>query len=307
MLTALLTILGLAIFETVSSLDNAIINAQVLNTMQTKARRWFLTWGMAIAVFGVRGLLPLIIVWLLNPSLGLFGSVTATFTGDQPALDAIKQSAPVLLIAGGIFMVFLFMHWLFLEVKQATFAYEAYLGQHKSWFYAVISILLAVMVWLAIQVNDLMAFGAVVGSTVFFISHGFKQHAEAAEKNLLANSTSRSDWSKILYLEAIDTSFSIDGVLGAFAFTLSIPLILVGNGIGAILVRQLTIHNLDKVQKYIYLKNGAMYSIFILGLIMIGHAFGYHIPEWLTPLSTMAIVSYFFYKSTQVLNKNGGS
>ena len=69
----------------------------------------------------------------------------------------------------------------------------------------------------------------------------------------------RSDWSKILYLEAIDTTFSIDGVLGVFAFTLSIPLILIGNGVGAIVLRQLTVSNIDRIKKYAYLKNGAMY------------------------------------------------
>lgn len=301
MLTIILTITGLAIFETVSSLDNAIINAQVLNTMQARARRWFLTWGMAIAVFGVRGLLPLLIVWVLNPSLGLFGSITATFTGDQQALQAIKQSAPVLLMAGGVFMLFLFIHWLFLEIKHTSFAYEPFIRRHGGWFYAVVSVILAVIVGQSINTNNLMAFGAVIGSTVFFITHGFKQHAEAKEKELLESSSAHSDWSKILYLEAIDTSFSIDGVLGAFAFTLSIPLILIGNGIGAVLVRQLTIHNLDRVKKYVYLKNGAMYSIFVLGLIMIGHAFGLHIPEWVSPVITIAIIGFFFWKSVQLI------
>ena len=75
-----------------------------------------------------------------------------------------------------------------------------------------------------------MAFGAVVGSTAFFITHGFKQNAEQREKQLIGNSRGLSDISKILYLEVIDTTFSIDGVLGAFAFTLSVPLILIGNG-----------------------------------------------------------------------------
>ena len=75
-----------------------------------------------------------------------------------------------------------------------------------------------------------MAFGAVVGSTGFFITHGFKQNAAQMEKRMLEGTTDMSDISKLLYLEVIDTTFSIDGVLGAFAFTLLVPLILVGNG-----------------------------------------------------------------------------
>jgi uncharacterized protein len=76
---------------------------------------------------------------------------------------------------------------------------------------------------------------------------------------------------KIIYLEVIDSTFSIDGVVGAFAFTLSVPLILVGKGIGAVVVRQLTVYNLDKIKKYVYLKNGAMYSILVLGFVMLAH------------------------------------
>ena len=106
-----------------------------------------------------------------------------------------------------------------------------------------------------------------------------------------------SDVSKILFLEIIDISFSIDGVLGAFAFTLSVPLILLGNGIGAFVVRELTIGNIERIKKYAYLGNGAMYSVFFLSLVMLGHAFHYPIPEWLSPILTIGTIVYFFLKS----------
>jgi len=160
-----------------------------------------------------------------------------------------------------------------------------------------VSIILAVVVWAALHENPLMAFGAVVGSTAFFITHGFKQNAEQAEKQLLNKGSGLSDISKILYLEVIDTTFSIDGVLGAFAFTLSVPIILFGNGIGAFVVRQLTVGNIDRIKKFMFLKNGAMYSIFFLGLIMVLDSFGFHIPAWLSPVVTFGVVGYFFWKS----------
>ncbi|MDP2845916.1 MAG: DUF475 domain-containing protein, partial [Candidatus Methanoperedens sp.] len=127
------------------------------------------------------------------------------------------------------------------------------------------------------------------------------QNAEMHEKELMGGSSSMSDWSKILYLEVIDATFSIDGVVGAFAFTLSVPRILIGNGIGAFVVRELTISNIDRVKRYIYLKNGAMYSIFFLGVIMVLDSFGAHIPSWLSPVVTISIIGYFFYKSRQCL------
>jgi uncharacterized protein len=288
---------GLVLFETITSIDNAIINAEVLTTMSERAKKWFLTWGLLIAVFALRGLLPFAIVWAVNPSMNPIELVTATFSGDPAIHEAIEKSAPILMAGGGIFLIFLFFHWLFLEPKNFGLKGEKFFYTQGVWFYAVVSIILAAVVWFALQVDPLMAFGAVVGSTAFFITHGFKENASKAEEELLKNKTSKSDWSKILYLEAIDATFSIDGVLGAFAFTLSVPLILIGNGIGAFVVRELTIKNVDRIKQYAYLKNGAMYSVFFLGIIMVMHAFHFDIPEWVSPLITVGTVGYFFLKS----------
>ena len=183
-----------------------------------------------------------------------------------------------------------------MEEKNYGLIGEKFFHSQGVWFYAVVSILLTLIVWLALKENPMMAFGAVVGSTAFFITHGFKQNAEQAEKQLMQGGN-LSDISKILYLEVIDTTFSIDGVLGAFAFTLSVPLILLGNGIGAFVVRQLTIGNIQRIKKYAYLKNGAMYSILFLGTIMLLDSFGMHIPSWFSPLVTFGVVGYFFLKS----------
>ncbi len=299
-LSIILIIIGLILFETISSIDNAVINAEVLSTMSKRARRWFLIYGLFFAVFIVRGMLPWLIIWGANPSLGPIGSLTATFSNDPNIARVIEESSPFLLVGGGVFLIFLFFHWLFIEAKNYGLRGERFFHQHGVWFYAIVSILLTVIVYLSIQKNPIMALGAVIGSTAFFITHGFKQNAEMHEKQLMSGS-SMSDWSKILYLEVIDATFSIDGVIGAFAFTLSVPLILIGNGIGAFVVRELTISNIDRVKRYIYLKNGAMYSIFVLGVIMVLDSFGVHIPEWLSPIVTISVIGYFFYKSRKCL------
>lgn len=296
----ILTVAGLALFEIVSSIDNAIINAEVVSTMSKKARKWFLLWGLLIAVFLIRGLLPLLIVYAVQPSLGLWGALTATFSNDPQVIKAIHQASPLLLIGGGTFLVLLFFHWLFLEPKHYGIKGERFIQSQGVWFYAVASIFLTGLVWLSLQTHPYMAFSAVVGSTAFFITHGFKENAEQQESNLMKKNY--SDLSKILYLEVIDATFSIDGVLGAFAFTLAIPLILIGNGIGAIVVRQLTVGNIERIKKYIYLKNGAMYSILFLGLVMILDSFDIPIPSLLSPLMTFAIVGYFFVLSRKAVN-----
>ena len=297
----LLTVAGLILFETISSVDNAIINAEVLSTMSQKARKWFLFWGLFFAVFLLRGMLPWGIVWATTPSLGPIEALTATFSGDPEISHKVEQSAPILLCGGGVFLVFLFFSWLFLEEKHFGLPGEETLFRYGFWFYAVVSVLLMVIVWFAARRNPMMAFSAVAGSTAFFITQGFKQNAEQAEARLV-HAGNLSDISKILYLEVIDATFSIDGVLGAFAFTLSVPLILIGNGIGAIVVRQITVGNIERIKKYKYLKNGAMYSILFLGLIMLADSFGVHIPQWLSPVVTFGMIGWFFWKSKRAID-----
>ncbi|MFA4957302.1 MAG: DUF475 domain-containing protein [Candidatus Methanoperedens sp.] len=296
----ILIVIGLILFETISSIDNAVINAEVLSTMSQRARRWFLIYGLFIAVFVVRGMLPWLIVWATNPALGPVNAFTATFSDNPDIERAIEESSPFLLVGGGIFLIFLFFHWLFIEAKNYGLRGERFFHKHGVWFFAVVSIILTVIVYLALKKNPFMALGAVVGSTAFFITHGFKQNAEQAEKELMGGGN-MSDWSKILYLEVIDATFSIDGVVGAFAFTLSVPLILIGNGIGAFVVRELTIRNIENVKRYIYLKNGAMYSIFFLGIIMVLDSFGIEIQQWVSPVITITVIGYFFYKSRKCL------
>jgi hypothetical protein len=291
----LLIIAGLCLFETITSIDNAIINAEVLSTMSQKARRWFLVWGLLFAVFVIRGVLPWLIVWMSNPTLGPVGALTATFSSDPAVVSAIEQSAPILLIGGGTFLIFLFFHWLFLEEKAFGIRGERYIATKGVWFFAVVSVLLAAIVWLALGKNPMMAFGAVIGSTAFFIVHGFRQNAEEQERKIISGDI--SDISKIFYLEIIDATFSIDGVLGAFAFTMAVPLIILGNGIGALIVREITVRNVDSIKKYRYLKNGAMYSIFCLGLIMVLDSFGLGIPAFVSPIITFGVVGFFLFKS----------
>src|SRR5690606_6990507 len=124
-----------------------------------------------------------------------------TFSSDPAAGQAIAHTAPMLLAGGGVFLLFLFAHWLFLEEKHYGFIHERHVHKYGTWFYAVMSIALSAIVWLALQSNEMVAFGAVVGSTAFFITHGFKEQAEKKEKDLLESKVDRSDFSKILYLE----------------------------------------------------------------------------------------------------------
>lgn len=305
MFELMLVIVGLIVFEIVSSIDNAVVNADVLSTMKSKkAKRFFLTWGILFAIFIVRGLLPSVIVFLADPSIGVFGALQAMWQSDPGVTAAVDAAAPTVMMAGGMFLLLLWLHWLFMEEKTFGLPLERHIQLYGAvWFYAIAALLLVgVLTWL----NELglenpmhLALAAAVGFSVFFITQGFKENAEKIEQRLIASGeeSAISDWAKVAFLEVIDMAFSIDGVVGAFAFTTVVPLILVGNGIGAIVVRQLTVSNVDRIRSYAYLKNGAMYSIGFLGTVMMLEGFGAHIPSWVSPVVTVLVVGYFFWKS----------
>jgi hypothetical protein len=272
--------------------------------MSAKAKKWFLSYGLIIAVFIIRGILPFLIIWMSNPGLGLFAVLKILSSQNEETMRAIEASSPILMIGGGTFLVFLFFHWLFLEPKNFGLKGELFFHKQGIWFYAVVSVILTSLVIFSTKINPAMAVGAVIGSTAFFITHGFKENAAKMEERMLEGKTKMSDISKILYLEVIDATFSVDGVLGAFAFTLSIPLILLGNGIGAFVVRSLTIRSIERVKKLKYLKNGAMYSIFMLGILMVAESFGIHMPKFVSPIATFVIIGFFLYKSIKEKDNN---
>jgi hypothetical protein len=278
-----------------------------------RAKRFFLTWGIFFAIFVVRGILPSLIVFLADPSIGVFGALQAMWQNDNTVTAAVEAAAPTIMMAGGMFLLLLWLHWLFMEEKTFGLPLERHIQKYGAvWFYALASLLL---VGALVEINRLtienpmyLALAAAVGFSVFFITQGFKENAEKIEQRLIASGeeSAMSDWAKVAFLEVIDMAFSIDGVVGAFAFTTVVPLILIGNGIGAIVVRQLTVSNVDRIRSYAYLKNGAMYSIGFLGTVMMLEGFGAHIPSWISPVVTMVIVGYFFWKSVNEnkLNSN---
>lgn len=299
----LVVVLGLCTFEVISSVDNAIINAHVIKTLPDKFKKFFLFWGLIIAVFAVRGILPFLIVWLANPAFSFTQVIGFVFHPTAEIESYVEQSQSLLLLGGGVYLFMVFLSWLFLEEKKYAFFVEGFIHRQSVWFYAFASLFFTGVVYFSVNVNPILALSAAIGSTAFFITDGFKRNAEEKEKQLLSGNMSA--WSKILYLEVLDATFSIDGVIGAFAFTTSIPLIFLGNGLGAFIVREMTIRGVDTISKFAYLKNGAMYSIGVLGGIMVLEAFGKHYPFWLAPLNTTLLLLIFLGLSIREMKMTG--
>jgi hypothetical protein len=297
---ALIIIFGLILFEVISSVDNAIVNVHILKTVPEKFRRFFLLWGLLLAVFVMRGVLPFVIVWLANAGLP-FSEVWRLVFSD-PALmeEALEHSKPLLLLGGGVYLFFIFLSWLFLEEKKYAFLVEGFIHRQGVWFYATASVFITTVIYFSLVSNPFLALAASFGATAFFLTDGFRKNAEVMERRL-EKKRSMGAWSKLVYLEVLDASFSIDGVIGAFAFTMSVPLILIGNGIGAVVVREFTVRGMELIAKFAYLKNGAMYSIGMLGGLMVLESFGKEFPFWVAPLNTFVLLIVFLGLSLREL------
>jgi uncharacterized protein len=291
------------VFEVVNSIDNAIVNASVLKTMSILWRKRFLLIGILTSVFLVRFILPLIIVWVSVPTLSGQDLILAFLGQSEVAKTAIEMQTPLILMFGGVFLLFLYLHWLFLEKKDPLYVERFLKQKHGVWFFAFAAILLVVVMYLA-RANPMMMLAAAIGSATFFIIYGLKQTAEESERNLVEGKSGISDLSKFAYLEVLDMTFSFDGVIGAFAFTTNLFLILIGIGIGALVVRELTIKGIDTIAKYKYLKNGAMTSIGFLGLFMMIEAFHIELPTVLPIIITFLLVGVAFYQSRRLLAKH---
>lgn len=306
--SAILTIAALAVFEIVNSLDNAVVNSNILCRIKSpKARAFFVTWGMFFSVFLVRGLVPFVLYYIPNAKLGFKAVLNSFWSGDPAVKHAVELMAPNLLMSGGIFLSMLFLHWLLVEEKDLGYAFEVWLSKRgSSWFFGAVG---ALMATIGIIVRTTMhdpnmalnlLLSAVIGMAAFFGVDAIKEYAETTEEKLIDDSGSgpaMSDWAKVLLLEVIDASFSMDGVIGAFAFTLVIPFILIGNGIGAYIVRRLTLGEVDKIANFKLLANGAFYSIGSLSVLMMAEGFGIHVPQYVSPLITFSLVGLFFWKS----------
>src|SRR4030042_4921034 len=99
----IIIVFGLCLFEIISSIDNAVINAHVLATMPERYRKIFLFWGILFAVFVVRGLLPFVIVWMANTELSVSEVFTAAFSGDEEVEGYLEKSKAFLLLGGGTY------------------------------------------------------------------------------------------------------------------------------------------------------------------------------------------------------------
>lgn len=297
-LEALFIAAVLAVLEISLSFDNAIVNASVLKNMTEVWRKRFLTWGMVIAVFGMRLVFPLLIVAVVAKIDPFSALKLAAFKPDEYAKLMISAHLEVAAF-GGTFLLMVALsyfydsekveHWITWIEKPA-----AILGKVEAVEMAVcVVVLVTISHFLPEKENFSFLVSGLAGLITFVAVDGIGAFMEATEDTM--KDMHKASAAMFIYLEVLDASFSFDGVVGAFAITHNLFIIMVGLSIGAFFVRSLTIMFVEKeaLTKFAYLEHGAFYAIGTLAAIMLTDPF-LHFPEWVTGLIGAVIVLVAF-------------
>ena len=302
----------LSILEVSLSFDNAVVNAMKLEKMNEKWRQRFLTWGIAIAVFGMRFLFPVLVVAVFA-KLSLFEVAKIAITNASLYGHYLHQSHAPIVAFGGTFLLMLFLTYFFNEEKEIHWI--KHLEQKLTLFgnikgaETVVTILSLFVIQHHVVLHQRLTvvMSGLAGIIIFLLIDGITHWLEDREEDRLAKLTSTIKGTGLigfLYLELIDASFSLDGVLGAFALSKDILIITIGLSIGAMFVRSLTIMLVEKktLGKYRYLEHGAHWAIGALAVIMLTSTF-HEVPEVVTGLIGLVFIVASLI-SSMLHNKN---
>lgn len=296
----------LGVLEVSLSFDNAVVNASILKRMDERWQQYFLTWGILIAVFGMRLLFPIAIV---STATGIgFGGVAdmALHDPDQYAKH-LSDSHVQIAAFGGMFLLMVFfsfifdegkeLHWLgTIEEKLAGF------GKLESVeIIAALSLLLFAQNLLPEEIRLSAMVAGVAGVILFVIVDSLSALFEDEEEgDQVTNAIKTGSIMSFLYLEVLDASFSFDGVIGAFAITKDVIIIMLGLAIGAMFVRSLTVFLVRQgtLDEYVFLEHGAHYAIGTLAAIML-ISMTHEIPEVVTGLVGAVLIGLSVYSSIQ--------
>lgn len=304
-LKALFIAFVLTILEISLSFDNAVVNASVLQKMDAIWQRRFLTWGILIAVFGMRLVFPLAIVAVIA-GIGPIEALQLSIFDPKKYSEIMLSTYHMVSAFGGAFLLLVCLRYFFDESKDSHWFSPlekvlAKLGKMQA-------IELGMVIVLFIFLSKLLPtgqqseylFSALWGVVTFVIVDGLAALFEHQDENNpnVTKAVATSGLGLFLYLEVLDASFSFDGVVGAFAITQNLFIIMLGLGAGAFFVRSMTIYLVEEktLHQFKFLEHGAFYAIGALGMIMIISPF-VHISEWITGFVGVIILGFSIWSS----------
>ncbi len=299
----------LAILEISLSFDNAIVNANKLKSMTPIWQKRFLTWGILIAVFGMRIIFPLMVV-SIAAHVSPFAAVKIAVT--DPALySALIHQAHLPIVAfGGTFLMMVALSYFMDEDKdihwisplEKCFCICANVRGLQIGAVIIIVSIFAFTIGGHEAIRFLKAAGLGLATYVAVEHLGNMLDSKAA-----SGAVAKGGLGAFLYLEVLDASFSFDGVIGAFALTQNLFLIAIGLGIGALYVRSMTIMLVERetLAEFRYLEHGAFYSILILSFIMFAQVL-VPVPEYITGTLGAGFILLSLIASMRYRQRNAG-
>lgn len=280
---AFFTVAFLSLLEVALSFDNAVVNAQVLKKMTPRWRKRFLTWGMLIAVIGVRLVLPIVLVSIAGWISPILVAKLAFTDGGAYAL-LVEHARFVIDAFGGAFLAMVSLRYFFDSGKTVHWIRGverrlAHLGAIESMELFVTLVFLAVAVFFTSpEMRVAITIAGILGIVLSVILERVLERFSSGTNGIMAQGLGL-----FLYLNVLDSAFSLDGVVGAFALTTAIPLIVIGLGIGAYFVRSLTLYLVEHrvLDSLVFIEHGAYWAIFGLALSMfVGLVI--NVPEFVT-------------------------
>lgn len=298
----------LSILEVSLSFDNAVVNAMKLEKMSDVWRHRFLTWGIAIAVFGMRFLFPILVVSVFA-KIGMYEVAKIAFTDADKYAHYLHETHAPIVTFGGTFLMMLFLSYFFNHKKEVHWLRKieetlSHLDHFKG--IEVVITLVALMItqhFIHGSQNHYSLLAGLGGVVIYLVIDGVTHYLEKHEEMRLAKCAEGVKCGGLMafiYLELIDASFSLDGVLGAFALSKDIIIISIGLAIGAMFVRSLTIMLVEKktLKQFVYLEAGAHWAIGALAILMLVSAVR-EVPEVLTGLIGLLFIVSAFISSIQ--------
>ncbi|PAF42885.1 DUF475 domain-containing protein [Helicobacter sp. 11S02629-2] len=284
----------LSILEVSLSFDNAVVNAKILDTMDAKWRRRFIIYGIPIAVFGMRLVFPIVIVSIVA-KMGLYETVHLAIFDPHLYKENLEANKEGIYTFGGGFLLMVFLEFFFSKEREVSWLKFLEDNPVTRWLKKLenISLIIALIVGvvlISLSQSHLIAVSYFSSILLYVVISSFM--------GALSKDGVRSGVIGFLYLEVLDASFSFDGVIGAFALSENIFIIMIGLGIGAMFVRSITIYLVEKktLQSFIYLEHGAHYAILALSIIMF-IKLTHEVSELITGLIGIAFILVSFISS----------
>jgi hypothetical protein len=297
----------LAAMEVSLSFDNAVVNASVLKTWDEYWQKLFLGVGIIIAVFGMRLVFPLVIV-AVAADMSIVDVWTLALNDPKTYSTHLTNHHAEVAAFGGMFLLLVFLNFLLDAEKETHWLgnFEKKLGSlgkvSSISVMIAIGVLMGCMGLVAEGQKLVVLISGLWGILVYVGVDGISSLLEKEEEGggSVGDLVKRGGIGGFLYLEVLDASFSFDGVIGAFAITTDVVIIMLGLAIGAMFVRSMTIYLVKKgtLDKFLYLEHGAHYAIGILAAIMLA-SMKYHVPEIFTGLIGVAFIAASVWSSVR--------